>query len=240
MPFNIEAIRSVAQMLSERGEPVVTDFRDWGPWVNGGAWIETSVCKVDFLYRSLDQIERTVHEAKSGAWQHDFDQQPPFGFRSVTYLAETACAVPLYDPCSEVACLKASIAVYPPALKQRITADTLWGAEFSLLFADDFADKGDVPNTVACLTRVYHYLVQAIFSLNETYFINDKRSTETIHSFARKPEDFTRRTTQTLGQAGADRLMLLASVNEFRSLFRETVSLAGVAYQPKFSISTRH
>jgi hypothetical protein len=36
--------------------PVVTGTYEWGPWVNGGAWIQTSAGKVDFLYKNLDQV----------------------------------------------------------------------------------------------------------------------------------------------------------------------------------------
>jgi hypothetical protein len=42
--------------------------------VNGGAWIRASLCKTDFLYRSLDQLERTVRDAEAGVWSHDFHQ----------------------------------------------------------------------------------------------------------------------------------------------------------------------
>ena len=94
-PFDIEAIRKIARQFASSGEPTVTGFYDWGPFVNGGAWIDNAICKVDFLYRNLDQVTREVAEAKAGRWSHSFDQQPPFGFRSVTTLGEIHCCKPL-------------------------------------------------------------------------------------------------------------------------------------------------
>src|ERR1700692_1873320 len=41
-PFDIEAIRKIARQFASNGEPTVTRFYEWGPFVNGGAWIENS------------------------------------------------------------------------------------------------------------------------------------------------------------------------------------------------------
>jgi len=85
-PFSIEHVRSVAGSISTAGTvPTVTEMNGWGPWVNGGAWIQTPVGKVDFLYRILDQVQGVVEEGRQGIWRHDYDQQPPYGFRSVVY-----------------------------------------------------------------------------------------------------------------------------------------------------------
>jgi predicted nucleotidyltransferase len=234
-PLEVEAVKAVALAFSDRGAPVVTGFYEWGPWVNGGAWVHNSVSKIDFLYRSLDDVERTIEEAERGIWQHHYDQQPPFGFRSVIYLAETACAVPLYDPAGQIERLKERTRIYPAALKERIVSDTLWGAEFSLIFAGDFARKSDVQNTAASLTRVYHYLVQALFALNETYFINDKGSERVIETFSRRPGEFTATTARILGHIGSDRTSLERSVKAFRQVFATTVALTEGGYRPRWS-----
>src|SRR5215472_12530046 len=76
-PFSAALVRSVAKRFCAAGSvPVVTDPYDWGLWVNGGAWIQTMVGKVDFLYRNLDQVQRVVEEGRQGIWRHDYDQQP--------------------------------------------------------------------------------------------------------------------------------------------------------------------
>ena len=49
-PFAVEEIRSLAEKICSPGSaPTVTGLYEWGPWVNGGAWIQTPGCEVDFF-----------------------------------------------------------------------------------------------------------------------------------------------------------------------------------------------
>jgi predicted nucleotidyltransferase len=233
-PFRIDDIRQIAQAFSASGAPTVTGFYDWGPFVNGGAWIDNAVCKVDVLYRNLDQLEQMVAAAQRGEWEHSFDQQPPFGFRSMTTLGEIHVGKALHDPKNVLGALKARVAIYPPALKSRIVQDALWLAQFSLRVAQDFAKAGDVPNTVGCMTRIFHYLVHALFALNETYFLNDKRVLKEIEGFTKKPSDFGARASAVLAAPGGSAEKLGASLDVWKTLFAETVALADGAYTPKF------
>jgi hypothetical protein len=234
-PFPIADIRDIARSFSASGSPTVTEFYDWGPFVNGGAWIDNAVCKVDFLYRNLDQLERIVAAALRGEWTHNFDQQPPFGFRTVTTLGEIHCGKPLYDPENVLAPLKSAVAVFPPALKARILQDTLRCAEFSFRSAHAFASTSDVPYMVACMTRIFHYLVHALFALNETYFMNDKRSLAEIEKFLQKPENFGARVSAILASPGDNAEKLGASLKQLKALHAETTALAGDAYTPRFA-----
>jgi hypothetical protein len=99
-PFAIDDMRRIAGTAApaDAGNVTVTGLYEWGPWVNGGAWLHTPLSKVDFLYRSLDKVEKTIREAMAGTTYFDYYQQPPFGFYSVIYLAETHICLPLYDP----------------------------------------------------------------------------------------------------------------------------------------------
>jgi hypothetical protein len=54
-PFAIAAIRALAARINDTPEPVVTGFYEWGPWVNGGAWLRVRGQRVDLLYRGLDR-----------------------------------------------------------------------------------------------------------------------------------------------------------------------------------------
>ncbi len=104
-PFTIGDIRQAADEIAIQPS-TVTGFYEWGRWVNGGAWIHTAAGKVDFLYRSLDQVRTTIADAGQGITVHDYDQQPAYGFYSVIYLAETQVCIPLFDPQGLVAELK--------------------------------------------------------------------------------------------------------------------------------------
>jgi predicted nucleotidyltransferase len=234
-PFSIEEIKQITQKFARKGtSPTVSGFYEWGAWVNGGAWIETNHSKVDFLYRNLDQVQRTIQEALEGKTQHDYDQQPTNGFYSVGYLAETSICLPLYDPEGRIAELKKSVANYPPKLKQAIINNSLWGAEFSLSQARGFAEKADIYNTTGCLARIAANLTQALFALNERYFLSDKKVMEKIEAFSLRPADYVERLQLILAFPGSTAEELCQSILQIEDLWREIKVLAGETYQPKY------
>jgi hypothetical protein len=235
-PLDLEAVRTLASAFSTQSPATVTGFYEWGAWVNGGAWIHTPVSKVDFLYRNIEQVQRTLREARQGVFQHDYDQQPTHGFYSVIYLAETSICVPLYDPQGMLSDLKQQVAVYPPLLKQRILSDCLWAAEFTLLHAHNFAAQADVYNTAGCLSRAAANLNQALFALNERYFLRDKQIMPTIAGFSRLPEEYAARLSQILACPGADAPALSRAVHSLQELWQAVVDLTGGFYQPKFRL----
>ncbi|MEE8558609.1 MAG: nucleotidyltransferase domain-containing protein, partial [Myxococcota bacterium] len=138
-PFEIAGVRDVARELSADGAPVVTGFYEWGPWVNGGAWIHTSAGRMDFIYRSFEHVERTIEEASRGIHQHHYNQQPTYGYYSVATLGEISTCVPLFDPAASVTELKKRVTSYPRKLRDAIVSDYLWAAEFTFRSAKGFA-----------------------------------------------------------------------------------------------------
>jgi predicted nucleotidyltransferase len=235
-PFAIDDIRQIAQKISTDEPPTVTAFYEWGAWVNGGAWIHTAAGKVDFLYRNVDHVRRVIQDAQAGQVQFDFFQQPPYGFHSVIYLAETAACLALHDPQHVITALKQSVAVYPAALKQTIIRDSLWGADFTLSHAQTFARQADVYNTVGCLTRTLSYLTQVLFALNETYFMSDKKAIPIIESFAIKPPDYGARVSRILAGPGDTSAALSSAVHALRQLFDEVSRNAQTGYTPKYTL----
>ena len=225
-PFAISDIHRAAATLSGQAGQEVTDFYGWGPWVNGGGWLHTSDGKVDFLYRSLEQVQRTIADAQQGILHHDFNQQPAYGFYSVIYLAETKVCRPLYDPHRQIERLKREVASYPPMLKQKTVSDMLWMAEFSLLHADGYAASENVYATAGTLTRVASFLTQALFALNETYFMNDKTAVQEMATFAFLPPDYSARLSNILSQVGQTAKELQASVRELRTLWSQGTLLS--------------
>ena len=237
-PFPVDQVRSIAKRMSTAGSvPIVTEMYEWGPWVNGGAWIHTPGGKVDILYRNLHQVQQVIEEGRQGIWRHDYDQQPPYGFRSVVYFGETLFCVPLHDPQGEIAGLKKCVAEYPEPLRNRIVQETLWGAEFSLRFCRTLANSADVYNGVGCLARVAQFLVHALFAMNEEYFVSDKYASRLIEQFALRPRDFTTRLEHVLSRPGGDATELRRSSEAMNALWRETVELAAGRYKPRFDLT---
>jgi hypothetical protein len=235
-PFSIDAVRHIAEKISIDGSPTVTGFYEWGAWVNGGAWIHTKQGKIDFLYRNIDQVQRTITDAHNGILHHDYDQQPPNGFYSVIYLAETQICIPLYDPEKLITSLKNHVELYPLKLKQKIIAESLWAAEFTLLHARGFAAQGDIYNTVGCLTRVTSNLTQALFALNERYFIRDKMVVDVIASFHVLPSGYIQQINRILANPGSKGQELIKTVRDLEKVWHSVVSLPGTQYEPKFQV----
>lgn len=235
-PFSIAAIQQIADGVSTDAPATVTGFYDWGAWVNGGAWIRTPYGKVDFLYRNLDQVQRTITEAQQGIVHHDYDQQPAYGFYSVIYLAETQICIPLYDPDLLIAKLKRQVATYPAKLKQKVIEDSLWAVEFTLLHARGFAAQGDIYNTVGCLTRAVSNITQVIFALNERYFIRDKQVMDTIAKFSNLPSGYIQQINRILACPGSTVQELTKTVSNLEQVWQSVMLQDGVQYKPKFQV----
>lgn len=233
-PFSVNAIQALARRWSTEGAPVVTGFGDWGPWMNGGAWLQTAAGKVDLLYRNVEQVERTIEEAWAGVYRHDYDQQPTFGFYSTIYLGEIHVCIPLFDPRGLLARLKGQVETYPPPLRRSVVAQELWNAEFALSFAASFAAAGDTYNTAGCIARVAGYMTQALLALNQAYFMGDKHALKALAEFPLCPPDYPSKISRLLGRPGTEAVQLQESVEALRHLWSEAVDLAGDLYVPQF------
>lgn len=224
-PFSVREIKRIGDIFSTEASAVVTDLYEWGRWVNGGAWLETEAGKIDILYRNLDQVERTISDAWRGITQHDYSQQPAYGFYSVVYLAEIKVSIPLYDPNEQIVKLKTQVESYPSELKEKIITESLSNTELTLNLAKKYANAGDVYNTVGCLTRIAANLTQALFALNETYFISDKKAMEVIDTFANIPEDYVQKITQILAQPGATKIQLNQTLKDIEAILEQFTTL---------------
>jgi predicted nucleotidyltransferase len=232
-PFDLEKVKSIAEKYANNEKPTVTGFYEWGPWVNGGAWINTAISEVDLLYKNIDQIAKTIDDAKNGIWENSYEQQPPYGFSSIIFLAETQNSIILYDPDDVVNKLKESIKQYPPKLKQSVIQQSLWSAEFTIWQAEKFASKADVYNTVGCLTRAMNNIISTLFALNEIYPMGDKRAIEMIEQAKNKPLNLTNKVNEILC---CDKNSLESNVGNVKTLFTEVLGLADGLYQPYYKL----
>jgi predicted nucleotidyltransferase len=236
-PFAIQSVRDLAEDVNDTAGPAVTDFYQWGPWVNGGAWLTIGGQRIDFLYRNLEQLERVIAGAEAGRYEVHYLQQPPFGFFSGTYLGEIAVCIPLFDPEARVDVLKRRVADYPEALRQAVVQDYLFLAEFGLTaFAPKFAIRSDGYGTAACLTSAVNQLVLVLFALNRKYLINDKTALAEVAEFESAPIEFGPRVQKTLGYLGASPTELLTAVESIGQLLRETIALTEGLFHPRFTV----
>jgi hypothetical protein len=232
-PFSLEQVGALARAADAGGEPVVAGFFEWGPWVNGGAWIHTRAGRVDLLWRSLEHVERVLADASAGRFEWHWWQQPPYGHPSVVYLAETRDCVPLVDPEGALAALARSLPAYPDALRARIVSECGWSAEFTLLHARAWAERGDAYGCVGSLARAAACLTQVLHALNRVYFAGDKGALEAIERMPRRPEGYAHRVRDALAVGGADRASLATAAAAMTDLFAEVAALCGDLYRPR-------
>lgn len=235
-PFIVEDIKKLANEISDIPNPIVTNFNEWGKWVNGGAWLTIKGQRVDFLYRNLDFVSQIIANSLRGERQSDYYQQPPYGFHSYIYLAEINVCKPLFDPQKSIAKLKSQITTYPYALKKSIINGFLWSVEFTLNHAEKSASRGEIYIVGGCMTKIMSELVQVIYALNETYFIGDKKVCKDMSKFRLIPTTFLQRMEEIIGKTGTNKDELAVTYQKAKELFHETVMLTKGMYIPKYKI----
>lgn len=236
-PFSIDAVRNLAEAVNDTPGPVVSGFYEWGKWVNGGAWLTIAGQRLDFIYRSLEHVDRVIADAEAGRYEIDYLQQPPFGYFSPTCLGEIAIALPLFDLDGWHETARHKVDPYPEALRRTVIQDFLWMAEFNLaLFATKFAARADTFGTVACLTRAVHQIAMALFALNRRYPLNDKTMIAEIEAFETAPNQIGSRIQKTLAKAGDSEQELHAAIDSVTLLLHETIALTGGLYRSRYAM----
>lgn len=170
-PPDLEALRDLARELDPAA--TVTAIGEWGPWINGGAWLTVDGQRVDWLYREIERVRDVSCACRAGQTAWHYQPGHPFAFCDHIYLGELFCCRPLADPRGEMLELKALAEPYPPDLKQRLT-DTIWEADFALATARKAAGRGDSTYVAGCLYRCASILLQVLFAVNERYWLNEK------------------------------------------------------------------
>lgn len=221
-----DAVTPLSRELHAKGaEDAVTPLGAWGPWINGGAWLEIEGHRVDWLYRDLARVRRVIEECRAGQVTCDYQTGHPHGFLSASYLADIHDCRPLFDPAGGLAPLKALVTPYPPALRRALLDRFLWEAGFAIDTARKPAGRGDVMYVSGCLFRAAACLVQALFALNERYLSNEKGSLRRTRALPRCPEGFADRVAATLSAPGDRAEALLESLGRMEALARQTRDL---------------
>ena len=218
-PPSTDELRRLAGGLDDRHLPdLVTDFGEWGPWINGGGWLRVKGRPVDWLYRDLDLVSRTIEECRAGRATCHYQPGHPHGFHDHIYAGEVHYCRPLYDPLGRLAELKARVSEYPLLLKRALVKRFLWEADFSLYTCRKPAERGEVFYVSGCLFRCAACLVQVLFALNEHYFVNEKGSVKTAGSFALCPDGFEETVSDMLAEPGRDAAGLQTSLRRAERL----------------------
>jgi predicted nucleotidyltransferase len=215
----LEELHRLAKDLGYRNpaQPV-TDFGGWGPWINGGAWLQVDGTPVDWLYRELGQVSRTIDECRAGRTAVYYQPGHPHGFHTHIYMGEVHYCRPLHDPDGALLSLKNVTRDYPPRLKQSLIRSQLWEARFALDTCRKSAARGDAFYVAGCLFRCAACMVQALFALNERYLVNEKGSVEAADSLPLRLANFKETVNFALARPGERPEELESSIRRLEDL----------------------
>jgi predicted nucleotidyltransferase len=225
-PPSVEELRRLAEELDDRHpQDAATNLGEWGPWINGGAWLWIGGQRVDWLYRDLDRVEAVFSECRAGRSTCHYQPGHPHGFHNHIYMGEVHFCRPLFDPENELVALKGQTTEYPPRLRAAIVEKYLWEAQFALESGGKSAGRGDVFYVSGCAFRCVACLVQVLFALNESYFVNEKGSVETVGTFSLKPPGFGEVVETVMGGTGRSSADLEESIERLGELVAEVRAL---------------
>jgi predicted nucleotidyltransferase len=231
-PPSVAELRRLAEELDYRHpKDAATDLGEWGPWINGGAWLRVEGQRVDWLYRDLDRVEEVFAECRAGRPTCHYQPGHPHGFHNHVYLGEVHHCRPLFDPDGELATLKVLAAEYPQPLKIALVEKYLWEARFALDTSRKSAGRGDVFYVSGCVFRCAACLVQVLFALNERYFVNEKGSVKAAGSFELCLSGFEAVVEDVLGETGRLPPRLEKSIERLAILVEELRALCDPVLQ---------
>jgi hypothetical protein len=174
-PINVPALRTaVGPLLANEATATITAIGEWGPRINGGAWLTVDGRKVDLLYRDLGRVRESIADCRAGRITMDYQPGHPHGFCSAIYAGEVATCRLLHDSAGVVARLKSELVPLPPALRDAIILKFKWEVRFSIDNAALAAKRAEQTHVAGSAYRALCCMAQVLFAANGRWLINEK------------------------------------------------------------------
>jgi len=193
--MDLSALREIA---AEWPGSAVTEPGEWGPWVDGGAWLTTPGSKTDLLWRDLDRVVGVLAEARRGVVRCEAQVGHPLGFFSYAYLAELATSKVLADPAGALAEVRTELDPYPVELTAAIERTYGFEAGFSVDNAVVPAARGDRFSATGFLFRGIGCLVHVLHARAGVWLATEKNAVASAAKLAGAPTDFAARVDHIL------------------------------------------
>ncbi|MFE4452530.1 nucleotidyltransferase domain-containing protein [Streptomyces sp. NPDC056796] len=191
---------------------------EWGPWVNGGAWLTVDGVAVDWILRDLDRVRSVWSQCREGRFEVGIQPGHPLGFWSPCYVGEVALGQVLEDPHGELTGFQEEARAYPEPLRRALTG-AAWEADFSVASARRSAPSGDTLHVALCLSKAFGILAQALHAHHRVWCLNEKGALAAAAALPDTPADFTDRVSAALRGLDA------AAVESAAGLVREVRAL---------------
>ncbi len=201
---------ALCRELDDAGTAEATAPGGWGPWVDGGAWLTVQGQRVDFIYRELGRVERSVADALAGHVKLHAQPGHPHGVHSHHYAAELALGHILVDGGGELAALKVNLGAYPPGLRAALSAHYGWQPDFWLYGAAKGQQRGDLHYAQGSAYQAVMAMVQLLCARGEVWLTNEKGALAQADAVADAPRRFAERVNAALSSLDLPALHALA------------------------------
>lgn len=193
--LDLTALEKNLQMLDDgHRENLLNPPGEWGPWINGGAWLTVDQMPVDILLRDIQRVENVVKDCIEGKITIDYQCGHPFGFVNIIYAAEIHYCKPLWQDESaalnQLKTLLYSKGEYSPQMRQALIKKFLWEAQFSMACGRKAAFKGDLNYAMGSMFRAVCSWIEVLYAVNNLYLMNEKGALTRINRLNQKPVDF--------------------------------------------------
>jgi predicted nucleotidyltransferase len=230
-PLDTRALGALARELCGPAA-AVTEPGEWGPWVDGGAWLTLAGTPVDWIYRDLDRVDRTWADARAGRYAFHTQAGHPLGVPDFAYAGEVALGLVLADPTGELTRLRRDARQYPPELAAALAAG-LWEASFTLDVARKGAARGDASYVAGCLFRAVGLCAHALHGAAGRWLVNEKGAVAAAGRLPVAPRAFTARAQGLLASVGTSPAELAATIEAAQAVVTETVTACTPARRPR-------
>lgn len=193
---------------------------EWGPWVDGGAWLTVQGMAVDWIRRDLDRVDALWDQALTG--RHEFHPQPghPLGFLDVAYCGELATSRILADPTGALLLRKQKMRNMPRALADALIG-RIWEADFTLHAAAKAAPRGDTAYVALSVGRAMLLAAHAIHGRSSTWATNEKGLIAAADGLPFAPRGFAQSVQEVLTWGDATPASLIECVESAATLLAQ-------------------
>ncbi|HEX4903910.1 MAG TPA: nucleotidyltransferase domain-containing protein [Acidimicrobiales bacterium] len=141
---------------------------EWSPLMDGGAWFDIDGTKVDVIYREVGAVQHWIDEAEAGRFKVELLGGFIAGFDTTVLVGEAAICTPIRGE------LPFAVTAYPEALRQ--SAPAAWRArrDFSRMYAEQHAERGDDVMVQAMRARAAIEEAHAVLAERGEWVLNEK------------------------------------------------------------------
>jgi hypothetical protein len=226
-PLDTGALLALARAVS--GPAVeVTEPGEWGPWVDGGAWLRVDGAAVDWVYRDVDRVQAAWDDAQQGRFRFNTQIGHPLGVPDFAYAGEVALGIVLHDPSGRLTRLKEVTRTYPAALADALV-ERLWEADFLLAGVRKSVHRDDCAWAAGCLFRVVLLCAHALHGRAGRWLVNEKGAVTSAGRLPISPPRFSHRAEHILGHVGTTTAELANTLDQADQLLSDTRSACRMA-----------